>query len=390
MTPEERRRSSEADTVEQVYQWALTQVGVSAIADAFAIWTEHPPIGGAAAKAAWLAAIKAALKVRAEWATELALPYYRLTRALRTGATIEADGLKNEDVSLDDLREEFSRVVAEVRREPGLDAEALAAQAPSQKAAPPSQAARTAPSGAVQAEGDVPVADDEDGAQKAAEPDLVEEVANFPVEVESLERDVDDIIDDIFDRLESQIDDAMIRVGADGYEAKVTSIDTSLPASEVDEKRSEAAKAVRAQQMAEAERIAMLAARGLTYDLSSIDARCLGWVRYSKTGTPCGWCAMLISRGFVEKNSSFYRSRATAGDAASSDPVGEEFHRNCHCVAVPIYFKEQLATSPLFELNRQYGEEWPVVTKGLGGKSAEAAWRRYIRQQQKQPAQVAA
>ena len=391
MTPEEKRRHSEADSVESVYAWALTQIGVSAVAEAYEAWESNPPTGGVATRRAWLALIKRLLRIRGEWATELALPYYRLVRALRTGATIEAEGLKNEDVTLEDLREEFNRVVEAVRQQAQ---EAPPAPEPTQAAqlepVTPSREPRTPARSDAGSVDESQAVDDENGPENGSddvEPDLVEEVADFPVEVDTLDEDVDDVIDRIFDDLEAEIEEAMDRVGPSNYEGKIVEIEPSEPVDKADAKKAAAYKKARARQMAEAERIAMHAARGLTYNLASIDRKALGWIRHSKTGTPCGWCAMLISQGFVEKNSSLYRSKKSAGGV-----VGEEFHTNCHCVAVPIFFKEQLTESPLFELNRQYGEEWPVVTKGLGGKDAVSAWRYYIRQQQKQakPAQAAA
>lgn len=79
---------------------------------------------------------------------------------------------------------------------------------------------------------------------------------------------------------------------------------------------------------------------------------------------------MLMSRGPVYK---------TANSAIYAE--GDLYHDNCNCYAEPIYSTEQYETSPLFELNRQYQELWPIVTEGLGGKSALSAWRRFIRQQ---------
>lgn len=87
---------------------------------------------------------------------------------------------------------------------------------------------------------------------------------------------------------------------------------------------------------------------------------------------------MLISRGAV------YRSEKSALYAE-----GDLYHDNCHCYAQPIFTREQYKNSQSYELNRRYSELWPKVTKGLTGKAAVSAWRRFIRQEQKAAAQEA-
>jgi hypothetical protein len=108
------------------------------------------------------------------------------------------------------------------------------------------------------------------------------------------------------------------------------------------------------------------------------DKRAIGYIRLSRTGTPCGWCAMLISRGPV------YRSQNSAEYAD-----GDKYHDNCHCYAEPVFSREQYNGSSTYELNRRYEELWPKVTRGLSGKAAVSAWRRFIRQEQKAAAQEA-
>jgi hypothetical protein len=80
---------------------------------------------------------------------------------------------------------------------------------------------------------------------------------------------------------------------------------------------------------------------------------------------------MLISRGPV------YRSQNSAEFAD-----GDKYHDNCHCYAEPVFTREQYSGSATYELNRRYEELWPKVTRGLSGKAAVSAWRRFIRQEQ--------
>jgi hypothetical protein len=119
-------------------------------------------------------------------------------------------------------------------------------------------------------------------------------------------------------------------------------------------------------------------ARGQVWSLAQRDPRVIGYVRLSRSGTPCGWCAMLISRGPV------YKSQRTAEYAD-----GDKYHDNCHCYAEPVYGREQYGDSALYALNRRYEQLWPQVTKGLRGKAALSAWRRFIRQEQASSARVA-
>ena len=77
---------------------------------------------------------------------------------------------------------------------------------------------------------------------------------------------------------------------------------------------------------------------------------------------------MLISRGVAYKS---------GRSATYSD--GDKYHGNCHCYAEPVFSYDQYADSSLTELNRRYAADWPRVTKGLSGKAAVSAWRRFIR-----------
>jgi hypothetical protein len=76
------------------------------------------------------------------------------------------------------------------------------------------------------------------------------------------------------------------------------------------------------------------------------------------------------------------RGRPASSGAPGSPLDGDKYHDNCHRYAEPVFTREQFATSQLYALNRRYGELWPQVTKGLSGKSAVSAWRRFIRQEQ--------
>lgn len=331
-----QQRSAEADRVEEVYAWALARVGVGAVADSLAAWQEGVPETGPRSEA-WKDTAWKLVSIRRGWLTQLALAYYRLVRALRTGSTVAVPGDEGKRTSVESLRRDFEKVVHEIDLHGG--------GSPVEAGVQP----------------DMPAVDPDD---------------DKPIRVEPLDGDVEKIIADLESDAEGRLRQSLEATGAERLRKKARLIELDDRAEDVDRARADAHASAGAAQAAAAERITLAAARGLTYNLSFADKNCLGWIRRSKTGTPCGFCAMLLSRGFTER-SGMYRSRVTA----SKNEVGESFHDYCNCVAVPIFFKSQL-DSPLFELNRRYAEEWPRVTQGLGGADALSVWRKHVREQQ--------
>lgn len=330
-------QQAEADRVEEVYRWAMVQVGAGVVNDTLATWNNTVPVDGTDSTERFIRTMAAMVGLRRSWLVDLALAYYRLIRALRTGATIEAPGKPSKNVSVEDLRQDFESAVHEIATHRGRAETKVGAKPPT-----------------------LPPVSAED---------------RKPIKVEKPSVDIEKVIDDLADDALTQIRENLKNVSLDRLNKKVNQIDTKKPHDEVVAARKDEHATSGARAASEAERITLAAARQLTYDVSKADRGVLGWVRYSTTGTPCGWCAMLLSRGFT-KRSGLYRSEKTA----SGNEVGEQFHTNCHCIAVPVFRLEQL-NSPLFALNRQYAKEWPRVTEGLGGKDALAVWRKHIKQQ---------
>jgi hypothetical protein len=248
---------------------------------------------------------------------DLAMAYYRLTRALRTGATIR-DPRKDEiiPVTLGDLRREFRELAT-------------------------------------------PQAGGGEGEDDDAKV-LLEEIDHLREEEARIEK-----------AAEEELRIALEALGPNYKKRLIEDLDDSKPASEVDAARKDAHDRAGARQAAAAARVAMDGARSAVWTYSSRDKRVIGYVRLSRTGTPCGWCAMLISRGPA------YKSEKSA---EYSD--GDKYHDNCQCYAEPVYTDEQYDNSSVFDLNRKYSEQWPRVTRGLSGKAALSAWRRFIRTEQ--------
>jgi hypothetical protein len=327
-------RDAEAEAASTAYQAALTRLGVATVADALALWQHVPPQRTPALTGAWLRAAVRIVMTRRGQGRNLAMAYYRLVRALRTGRTI-ADPYQPDPpyVTLSMLRREFATLATTPTPAPSAD----------KPADQPPDAGEAEPANA-----------DHD-----ADRILVEEIENLRREEERRERDAEREAQIILDQL-----------GPTLLDNKTRDLDPTAPAGQVDADRQDAHAQAGARQAAAAERIAMNGARSTEWATAQSDRRALGYIRVSQSGTPCGWCAMLISRGAV------YKSQATA---EFSD--GDKYHDNCHCVAETIWTPAQ-AGSTRYALNRTYGQQWPQVTAGLSGKAALRAWRRFIRQQQ--------
>lgn len=348
---------AEADRVELVYYYALTQLGVHTIEDSLSLWQDISPAAqSAAANARWLRTATRLILKRRGKARDLALAYYRLTRALRIGRTI-ADPRRDEgaSVSLEALRQQFERVVDEVAPEPAQN------PLPDERAGGGGGTGTPEPVEAVREPQMAPGDDD-----PKVEIDTIEELED---EADRQEREAEAEAKLILDSL-----------GPKNLTKKTGAIDDSQPADEVDQLRDEAHRKTGARVAAAAERISMNAARGFVYSIGRSDPRVIGWVRYSQTGTPCGWCAMLISRGLITYSSA---------EAAQHQGRGQEedkYHDNCHCVAVPIFSTEQYTSSPLFALNREYDRLWQNGDKerGLRANPSLSQWRAYFRRTEKQ------
>lgn len=361
MTTPARRR--EADEASVAFQIALTQIGAKTIEDAMTLWEDLPPDLQPGTASRWLGRAIRLVMFRRKRSQSLALAYYRLARALRTGTTI-ADPYNPEPtyVSLNDLRREFAALSGPQRpeqtgEEPEPDTETQAVEEPVEPEPEP-----------VEPE---PTEADEDDDDLI----LVEEIEELEAELARVE-----------EAAEAEIREQLIEKGPLNSQAKQAEIDTSQDSETVDAERAEAHAQAGRRQAAAAERVAMNGARSTIFATGSRDAKVIGWVRLSRTGTPCGWCAMLISRGFTEK-SGLYSSRRAAQHRGNNQDE-DKYHDNCKCYAMPVYSREELESSPLFELNREYARLWPKVTDGLRGKDALAAWRNYFRRQQAAPVQA--
>ncbi|WLW38485.1 head maturation protease [Streptomyces phage Vanseggelen] len=358
-------RAKEAEEASVAFQIALTQIGVKTVEEALKLWAEVPVTARASTSSSWLKKAITMVMTRRRLSRDLARAYYRLARALRTGTTV-ADPYHPEPsyVTLDSLRREFASLAGGSEQ----PQEGRSESAPTKETEPASQPAQTP-------ETDGPDAPADEGSEDAeADRILVEELERLKEDEERIEREA-----------EAELREVLQNLGPNNLAKKQRDIDPEAPAKDVDRLRDEAHAQAGARQAAAAERIAMNGGRSTVWNHAQRDRRALGYIRLSRTGTPCGWCAMLISRGPV------YRSQSSAegGGAASNYGDGDKYHDNCHCYAEPVFSLQQYRNSPTYALNRQYEELWPQVTKGLGGDAAISAWRRFIRTEQRAAAQEA-
>lgn len=356
-------------------QIALAQLGAKSIVAVLKLWSSVPPHRASEVADDFMSQAMVLIMSRRAIARDLAVAYYRLARALRTGTTIPDP--RNPDpktVTMAELRFEFTKSVRQAQS--GSDE--------------PVDATPTS---------DTP--DDSSDAQGPSEPDTSDPIPR-PTAKEKAEVPDDTVIpiDDFpgvneeGDTEEAAIDDAAeleIRVvldtlGVRTLKKKVEAIDHERPAREVDKERDEAHRKAGARQAAAADRITKNGGRGTVSSLMGRDKKVIGYVRVSTTGTPCGWCAMLISRGLILYSSERTATQKTAragsvkrGEASE----GDKYHDNCKCVAIPVYSEADYNKSELYAINRQYEKLWPKVTKHMSGKQAVSAWRRYFRELQK-------
>jgi hypothetical protein len=356
MTP--ASRANEAEKASVAFQVALTQIGVGTVEEALKLWAEVPVNARASTSSSWLKKAITMVMGRRRMSRDLARAYYRLARALRTGTTV-ADPYHPEPtyVTLDVLRREFASLTGDAEK----PQEGRSESAPTKETSSDSQPAQPPKDGSP----DAPA--DQGSEDAAADRILVEELARLKEDEERIEREA-----------EAELKEMLQQLGANNLDKKLRNIDPEAPAKDVDRLRAQAHAEAGARQAAAAERIPMNGGRSTVWNHAQKDKRAIGYIRLSRTGTPCGWCAMLISRGPVYRS----ESSATYGD-------GDKYHDNCHCYAEPVFSREQYRNSPTYATNRRYEELWPQVTKGLSGDAAVSAWRRFIRTEQRAAAQEA-
>lgn len=314
----------EIESATIAFQLALAKLGAEVAIDLLGLWSRGIDAARIDATApSWLSRAERVIQEKRAQARDLGMSYYRLTRAIATGFTVADPARPGEGrATLSQLREDFiDRLV----------------------------------------DADVPIGTFAVPAQAAAGTEVVE--------VEDIGFTSDDETAIEADAAQEAVENLTAN-GTENLRRKVRIIDRRESAESVDARRDEARNQAGAAQAATGARIAMNAARSRLWELAKMDGRVVAYARVSTTGTPCGWCAMLISRGAVYKS---------AQSAEFND--GDLYHDNCRCVAVPVYSLAQARESSLFDMNREYDRLWDEVIRkpGYSGKDAVSVWRKFIR-----------
>lgn len=126
-----------------------------------------------------------------------------------------------------------------------------------------------------------------------------------------------------------------------------------------------------------AERLVLNGGRQTDAKILQLNRDLLGFVRVhdNREDEPCGFCAMLMSRGPV-----YGSHRGAEGFYNEDTEEWEKYHFNCHCSAVSVYSQREWLTNPLLADNRMYQQEWNKVIKGkYSGDAALSEWRKHVK-----------
>lgn len=322
-TPEKIRESEEAT---RLFQAALVAFGAKSFADGLTLWADVPPVPAdqsGTARARWLQTSARYIGRRRLRSRDMALAYYRYQRALLTGKTIALPGETRRYYSLAELKRLFESYLSDEPQNPRR---------------PESQV-------------DPEPAEDEEQIEAEQIQNLNEALARIEDEAQRQARVVLEALGP--NNLDRKLREPVLN--PDGTERDLT-----------DKERTQLHRDVGRRQAAAVERISLDGGRGTLFQLAYLDNRVAGWARISTTGTPCGWCAMLISRGAVYK---------TESSASVAFDDGDLYHDNCKCIAIPVFSKAEFEQLSIFDVNREYLQLWKQH-----GSSDLTEWRRLFRQ----------
>ncbi|MFJ5923861.1 hypothetical protein ACIQF6_14810 [Kitasatospora sp. NPDC092948] len=119
-----------------------------------------------------------------------------------------------------------------------------------------------------------------------------------------------------------------------------------------------------------ADREVLRGGRSLAEQSARADGRVVGWARVTDS-SPCGFCAMLASRGAV------YKSRDSAlfagGPPVSLDDL-TKYHDLCHCQIVPVYSRADHMPAG----SVAWRDLWQEASDGRTGRDVRRAFDRAV------------
>jgi hypothetical protein len=287
---------------------------VAFVLEAFRSTVSRTPGQTRSSAPGWLRAVMPVVGEHYGKAEALALTSYRLERALRTGRATGVPWRNTRAEPLVLLRREFVQAVTDISPRLHID---------------------------------------------MGYPEIVD--GGELVEVDPIDG-LEEILGRLSDATERMTREALNTVGPEAYAFR-----GARDGADLDELFENAAAAA----AGEAARSARRGGRATREAVRNRDAMVVGYVRVCAKPDhdthPCGFCAMLMSRGMV------YRSEASA---RGSKPDG--YHANCDCEPVELWSKADYQDER-FDRNREYRRLWDDHIKGTyAGDEAIREWRKLI------------
>lgn len=126
--------------------------------------------------------------------------------------------------------------------------------------------------------------------------------------------------------------------------------------------------------MGTASRIALDGGRTTTIETVKADPVAVGFYRVTD-GAPCAFCALLASRGIVEK-STLYRSAHSFDDsnARFTGPGVAKVHNDCGCSMAPAFSRDE----QLPDVNQKAAEVYANRGEGDALKAFRKAWNEHL------------
>lgn len=367
---------TELEAVEEAHRAAQARLGIIGAYLALADWSTVSAVAAAETAAGWLArSLRMVFGIR-RYSRRLSQSYYQLARALETGYSLGLPEYSDDPsaITMSGLRKQYTDLLLEVAT---LDTERPT---------------------------------DQEGAwlfDRLAE-ELAAEGAGgnrrrVPLNTSTLDPYIQDLLDaagdgddavevDEFEWLddltEEEVEQAfgklLTQQAVERQQTAVANLrkDEELTPEQVLDKAAESHVNNGSLGAGKVDKYAISAGRDAINDATRNDGRVEMFAR--KCGpNPCHFCSMLASRGFTYTKSTAGTTRrktTVAGNAGNFEegldgrPLDvRKFHDNCHCTIISRWSLR----SKLPADNQFYKEQWPKVTKGLGGNAAMNAWRRW-------------
>lgn len=349
------RRQAEASRAASTFHVAMAMLGAEAMSEVLSLWQSVVPMTTRVVStgAAFVEEALQAIRVRRHQVQAIVIPFMRLFRALQTGYTFQAPFAEEapERVPLATLRQDFIQAVE-----------------------------RWAPDALVDSE--IPDPDPTDEIDETVVIDEPDGSPYIPYRIAEWV-DTDEVVNEEIQRLEELLEEEERRAEAEA-EGVLENLGVKLLQERLQREAEQAtaealeAEATREQEHAKigrrvaahAERLAQNGGRHARAVIGSADKRVIGFVRVhypEKDPHPCGFCALLISRGLWR----IYRSKQTAALVGSDF---DEYHPKCHCTIEEVYSKEYFNTGKRFDLNREYRALWDSRPWSM------TEWRAHFRQ----------